>query len=115
MDCLIRSNKIQEAIELGEDLYAAFLPIRQQESENYQTLLQNLSYSYKVLGNEEKNIFYLNLLSTSYTQSNQTQNEKILDVFYELSQAYYRTSQYKEALHYAKTAKKICNREIYPK
>ena len=114
MDCLIRSNKIQEAIELGEDLYAAFLPIRQQESENYQTLLQNLSYSYKVLGNEEKNIFYLNLLSTSYSQSNQTQNEKILDVFYELSQAYYRTSQYKEALHYAKTAKKICNREIYP-
>lgn len=114
MDCLIRSNKIQEAIELGEDLYAAFLPIRQQESENYQTLLQNLSYSYKVLGNEEKNIFYLNLLSTSYTQSSQTQNEKILDVFYELSQAYYRTSQYKEALHYAKTAKEICNREIYP-
>lgn len=63
----------------------------------------------------KKKYLYLNLLSTSYTQSNQTQNEKILDVFYELSQAYYRTSQYKEALHYAKTAKKICNREIYPK
>lgn len=114
MDCLIRLNKIQEAVELGEDLYTAFLPIQQQEDENYRTLLLNLSYCHKILKNEEKNIFYLNLLNTSYTQSNQTQSEKMIDVFYELSQAYYKISQYKEALHYAKASKEICNRQMFP-